>query len=426
MTVAQDPRGDAPLAPTGRTRPVVPRAVLFAAVGVVLLAFVRWITGADDLTSAGAFSAALRLAVPIALAALGGIYAERCGVVNIGLEGMMVLGTWFGAWGGVEFGPWWGVLLGILGGAVGGLVHAVATVSFGVDHTVSGVAINILGAGVARFLSVIAYTGGSGGGATQSPRVGGAIPDVDLPLLAGGFGTPDVLGRIASWRWFLVSDVAAVLRAFTGSLSLLTVLTFALIGGSAYLLWRTPFGLRLRSAGEHPSAAESLGVDVYRMKYLGVVISGGLAGLGGAFLVLEQAGIYREGQTGGRGFIGLAAMIFGNWRPTGAGAGALLFGFANALELRSGEAVHALLLFVAISAALLAVLSLRDKRVSRASVLGAVAIGFAIWFAASDEVPRQFISFTPHLTTLLVLAFAAQQLRPPARVGLVYRRGQVT
>jgi simple sugar transport system permease protein len=223
-----------------------------------------------------------------------------------------------------------------------------------------------------------------------------------------------------------VSDVAAALRAFTGDLSALTVLTFALIAGTSYLLWRTPFGLRLRSAGEHPSAAESLGVDVYRMKYLGVMVSGAMAGLGGAFLVLEQAGIYREGQTGGRGFIGLAAMIFGNWNPVGAGAAARPVGVANALELRSGEAVHALLLFVAIAAALLALLSLRGRRMVRASVLGGVAVGFAVWFAVSDEVPRQFISFTPHLATLLVLAFAAQQLRPPSKVGLVYRRGQVT
>jgi simple sugar transport system permease protein len=394
---------------------------------VLLLAVVRVLTGANDLTSAGTFSAALRLAVPIALVALGGVFCERAGVVNIGLEGMMILGTWFGAYGGVRFGPWWGVVLGIVGGMLGGLVHAVATVTFNVDHVVSGVAINILGAAVARYLSVIAYTGDGaipGGGATQSPKVTGQIPHLNLPFLAGGWGTPDVLGHLARWRWFLVSDVAAMLRALTGDLSWLTVITFGLVGLSVFVLWHTAFGLRLRSVGEHPAAAESLGVDVYRMKYFGVVLSGGFAGLGGAFLVLEAAGIYREGQTGGRGFIGLAAVIFGNWRPVGAAAGALLFGFADALQLRNSAAVHALLLFVAIATAAGAVLALRRRRPVRAAVFAVIAAGFGLWYATSDTVPTQFISFTPHLTTLLVLAFATQRLRPPAADGQVYRKGE--
>ena len=410
-----------------RRGPRVPRALLFAVGIVVLLAFVRVVTGADDLTSAGTFSAALRLAVPIGLVALGGVFCERTGVVNIGLEGMMILGTWFGAFGAVQYGPWWGVALGIVGGAAGGLVHAVATITFNVDHVVSGVAINILGAGVARFLSVIAYTGdnpvATGGGATQSPRAGN-IPNLDLPFLAGGWGTPDVLGRVARWRWFLVSDVAAALRALTGNLSWLTVLTFFLIAFSVWLLWHTALGLRMRSVGEHPSAAESLGVDVYRMKYLGVVVSGAFAGLGGAFLVLEAAGIYREGQTGGRGFIALAAVIFGNWHPIGAAGGALLFGFADALQLRNAEAVHALLLFVAIALGAGALYAFWRKRVVQAAVLAVVGAGFALWFATSDTVPNQFVFFTPHLATLLVLAFATQRLRPPAADGVPYRKGQ--
>ena len=411
----------------GRTRSKVPRTLLFVAGTMVLLAFVRAVTGADDLTSAGTFSAALRLAVPIGLAALGGVFCERTGVVNIGLEGMMILGTWFGAFGAVQYGPWWGVVLGILGGAVGGLVHAVATITFNVDHVVSGVAINILGAGVARFLSVIAYTGDNaiveGGGATQSPRAGN-IANLDLPFLAGGWDTPDALGRIASWRWFLVSDVAAALRALTGNLSWLTVITFFLIGFSVWLLWHTALGLRMRSVGEHPSAAESLGVDVYRMKYLGVVISGAFAGLAGAFLVLEAAGIYREGQTGGRGFIALAAVIFGNWHPVGAAGGALLFGFADALQLRNAEAVHALLLFVAIAAGAGALYAFYRRKVVQAVALAVVSIGFGLWFVTSDTVPNQFVFFTPHLATLLVLAFATQRLRPPAADGLPYRKGQ--
>lgn len=409
-----------------RHLPAVPRSVLLAGGAVVALALVRVLTGADDLTSAGTFSATLRLAVPIALVALGGVFAERTGVVNIGLEGMMILGTWFGAYGAVQYGPWWGVVLGIVGGALGGLVHAVATVTFNVDHVVSGVALNILGAGVARFLSVLAYTGDGaieGGGSTQSPRTAG-IANVDLPFLAGGFDTPDVLGRIARWRWFVISDVAAALRALTGNLSWLTILTFALIAGSVWLLWHTALGLRMRSVGEHPSAAESLGVDVYRMKYLGVVLSGAFAGLGGAFLVLEASGFYREGQTGGRGFIGLAAVIFGNWHPVGAAAGALLFGFADALQLRNADAVHALLLFIAFAAGLGALWAAWRRKRVQAIVLAVVTAGFAVWFATSDTVPNQFVFFTPHLATLLVLAFATQRLRPPAADGVGYRKGQ--
>ena len=405
------------------------RTLLFAAGVVVIIAAVRELADADDLTSAGTFSAAIRLAVPIGLAGLGGLYAERCGIVNIGLEGMMILGTGFGAWGAVEYGPWWGVLLGVAGGALGGLLHAIATVTFGVNHIVSGVAINILGAGMARFLSVIAWVDkGTGGGATQSPKVTEGIADIDLPFFAGGglFGweTPDVLGRIARWRWFVVSDVAAIGRALTGNLSLITVIALLLIPGTMFFLWRTPLGLRLRSAGENPYAAESLGVDVYRMKYLGTMISGGLAGLAGAFLVLEAAGIYRENQTGGRGFIGLAALIFGNWRPAGVAVGAGLFGFADALRLRNEEAVHALLLFVAITAALAALWLLYRRRLLGGAVLVAVAAGFGTWYASSDTVPRQFLSFTPHLVTLLVLTFATQRLRPPTYDGLVYRKGQ--
>ena len=414
-----------PNAPDERRRLPVSRSLLFTVVGLVLLSLVRVVTDADDLTSVGTFGAALRGTVPILLAGLGGLYAERCGVVNIGLEGMMILGTWFGAYGATEWGAWEGVLFAIVGGALGGLLHAVATVTFGVDHVVSGVAINILGAGVARYLSVIAWVGeGTGGGATQSPKVNVDVGDLDLPFLAGGFDTPDVLGRIARWRWFVVSDVAAVLRSLTGGLSLLTVLALLLVPATAFFLWRTKLGLRLRSAGENPHAAESLGVDVYRVKYIGVIVSGAMAGLAGAFLVLEGAGIYREGQTGGRGFIGLASLIFGNWRPSGVALGAGLFGFADALRLRDEGAVHALLLLVALAAGIAALVLLYRRRVRAAAFVAAVAAGFAWWYASSDEVPREFLSFTPHLVTLLVLAFATQRLRPPAADGLPYRKGE--
>ncbi|MGH2579968.1 MAG: ABC transporter permease [Actinomycetota bacterium] len=396
---------------------------------ILLLSAVRSFTGASDLTSSNTYGAALRLAVPILLAGLGGLYAERTGVVNIGLEGMMILGTWFGAWGGVEFGAWWGVVLGILGGAMGGLVHAVATVSFGVNQIVSGVAVNILAAGVTRFLSVIAFTG-HGGGATQSPQVTSNLPNLTVPVLAGGksFGwqSPDLLGWFERQRWFLVSDVAALFRGFMAELSILTVITLLLVPATYFFLWRSRLGLRMRSAGENPEAAESLGVPVYTMKYLGVLISGALAGLAGAFLVLEAAGIYREGQTGGRGFIGLAAMIFGNWRPTGVAAAAGLFGYADALNLRSAQAVHALLLFVAIALLGLAIWYLIRGRISACLLAGAIGVLVFVWYAVAEDVPRQFIFITPYVATLLVLAVASQRLRPPAADGLPYRRGQQT
>ena len=402
------------------------RLMVYVGAGIVLLSLVRVLTDANDLTSVGAFSATLRLGVPILLAGLGGLFAERCGVVNIGLEGMMILGTWFGAWGAVEYGVWVGVLLGIVGGALGGGLHALATVTFGVDHVVSGVAINILGAGVARYLSVIAWVGNdSGGGATQSPKITGDIPDVSLPLLAGGMDTPDALGRIASWRWFVVSDVAGFLRALTGDVSLLTLLALLLVPATALFLWRTPLGLRLRSAGENPYAAESLGVNVYFVKYVGVIVSGAFAGLGGAFLTLET-GNYLQGQTGGRGFIGLASLIFGNWRPTGVALGAGLFGFADALRLRSETSVHALLLLAALAAGLGAVWMLSRRKVVLGGALVVVAAGFGLWYATSDTVPRQFVSVTPYLVTIVVLAFATQRLRPPAYDGIPYRKGEHT
>ena len=406
------------------------RTVLLAA-GLVLflLSFVRSVTGATDLASSGTFSATLRVAMPILLAGLGGLYAERAGVVNIGLEGMMILGTWFGAWAGWHWGPWGGVAIGMLGGALGGLIHAVATVSFGIDHIISGVAINILAAGVTRFLSVIAFTNTPGAGITQSPQVKGSIPDVNVPVLSGGhfFGlkTPDVFGVLERKHWFLVSDAGALLKGLTSNVSLLTIAAVALVPLTWWILWRTAIGLRLRSVGEHPVAAESLGVPVYAMKYAGVIVSGALAGLAGTFLVYEEAGIYREGQTAGRGFIALAALIFGNWRPAGVMSGAGLFGYAEALQLRSNPAILALLVFAAIALAITGGwLFLRGHRRGGAALLVLAGLMFW-WHAAANKVANEFIAITPYVVTLLVLALAAQRLRPPAADGRRYRKGQI-
>jgi simple sugar transport system permease protein len=406
------------------------KAALYGGVGLAVVVLVEQATGVGELTSSGTVGASLRLAIPILMAALGGLYSERAGVVNIGLEGMMIMGTWFAAWGAWLYGPWWGVVLGVLGGAAGGLLHALATVTFNVDHIISGVAINILAAGGMRFLSVIAYADpATGGGATQSPRVPG-LPTVDLPFLAGGslFGwdTPDLFGGLERLGWPVISDLGGILRGLTGGLSWLTVIGLALVPLTWFALWRTPWGLRLRSVGENPWAAESLGVAVYTMKYWGVVISGALAGLGGAFLVLVQANIYRESQTAGRGFIGLATMIFGNWRPSGALGGAVLFGFADALRLRDPAAVRALLAVVAVGLAALAVRAvLRGDLRRAATVVGAAAV-FGLVFYSVEEVASEFIFMTPYVVTLLVLAFASQRLRMPAADGVRYRKGEAT
>ncbi len=329
----------------------------------------------------------------------------------------MVLGTWAGAFAAIDYGPWAGVLAGILGGALGGLLHAIATVTFGVDHIVSGVAINLLGPGIARFLSALLFSGLPGGGATQSPQAP-QPPTFTVPGLSSGLRAVEERG------WFLVSDLAGMLGGLVTNVSWVTVLALLLVPGTLVVLWRTSFGLRLRSCGENPYAAESLGVNVYHYKYQAVVISGGLAGLGGAFLSLVAANYYREGQTGGRGFIGLAAMIFGNWRPGGLLAGSGLFGFTDALQLRQGEtSVHALLLTLAIGLALLgAWLLYRRNRRAGIGALVAAAVSLAVYLL-SDSVPRQFSAATPYVTTLLVLALASQRLRMPAADGQPYRRG---
>jgi simple sugar transport system permease protein len=409
-------------ATTGTPRWTVPTSgpvfiVLCLALLVVLLSVIRVITGANDLTSSGTIGAALALSMPIAMAGLGGLWSERAGVVNIGLEGMMIMGTWGAGWAAYQWGAWTGVIVGLLFGAVGGLVHAVATVTFGVDHIVSGVAINILGLGVTQYLSVVALEGVPGGGESQSPPTPD-ITEVSIP------GLSDPLLDLQNKHWFLLSDLAGVIRGLFTGVSLLTVVAIALIVLTYVVLWRTSFGLRLRSCGESPLAAESLGVNVYLMKYAAVVSSGAFAGLGGAFLAIVAGNGYREGQTGGRGYIGLAAMIFGNWRPGGLAAGAGLFGFTDSLQLRSGgESVHALLLLVGVALIGMAGYLAYRRRMVAAVIALAIGVGALVWYFAVDVVPGQFTTMTPYVTTLLVLALAAQRLRMPAADGLPYRRG---
>jgi simple sugar transport system permease protein len=401
--------------------------VVIALAGILVMTIAELIADTADLTSRSTASAALRLSIPILLAGLGGLFSERSGVVNIGLEGMMIAGTWFAAWGSWTFGPWQGVALGIAGGAMFGLLHALATVTFNVDHIVSGVAINILGLGAMRFLSSVVYTEDTGGSVIQSPPIQG-IDNLSLPILAGGdlFGwsSPDLLGWLELKGWFFISDVAGILRGFFGDVNWLTLIGLAIVPLSAWLLWRTAWGLRLRSCGEDPWAAESLGVPVLRMKYYGVVISGMLAGLAGAFLVLVQAGIYREGMSGGRGFIGLGAMIFGNWIPVGVLGGSLVFGFGDSLRFRGAELVKSFILALAIGLIVAGIYAMTRSNVRRAVVQGSVGAAFLVFYMLVGEVPNQLLNAIPYLITLFVLAVASQSLRMPAADGARYAKGE--
>jgi general nucleoside transport system permease protein len=411
-------RRTAPAAGRRRRLPGWVRPVAVILVGIALLSLTTALTRQYQLTSSGTAQAAVRLLLPILLAGLGGLWAERAGVVNIGLEGMMILGTWGAAWAGYQWGPWAALVGGIVFGALGGLLHAVATVTFSVNHIVSGVAITLLGMGVTKYLATLVFLPVS-----QNPRESPRVPGFDefsIPGLSDGVAAVEAQQRV------VLSDVAGLLGGFVTNLTPLVVIGVALVPLSWYVLWRTRFGLRLRSCGENPVAAESLGVDVYRYKYIGVVVSGALAGLGGAALVLNPGQLgYLEGQTGGRGYIGLAAMIFGNWRPAGLLAGSALFGYVDGLQLRAGgEAVHALLYTATVLAVLVAVYwAARRHWVPAAVALVAGVLVYALYYAI-DTVPREFAAYAPQLVTLVVLAAASQRLRPPATAGEEYRRGE--
>ncbi|MEK4241673.1 ABC transporter permease [Janibacter sp. FSL W8-0316] len=408
------------IAPSTTARRIPFWAWPLALAGVlVALSAIRLVTGISDISSSGTLGATLALAMPLALAGLGGLWSERAGVINIGLEGMMILGTWGAAFGAIHGGPWMGIVGAMVCGAVGGLVHALATVTFGVDHIVSGVALNIVAMGVASYLAARFFGELEGGSDVQSPPLP-SLPRVGIP------GISDPLKSVEDKGWFFVSELAALLRAATTNLSILTVIALLLIVGTWWLLWRTPFGLRVRSCGESPVAAETLGVNVYLYKYVAVTASGALAGLGGGFLAMVASNAYRESQTDGRGYIGLAAMIFGNWRPGGVLMGSGLFGFMDALQLRGGgDAIHALLLLIAVLLVGLGLWQvLRRQRYVQGTIAVAIGIAVGVIFVITETVPGDVTRFAPHLTTLLVLAFASQRLRMPAANGKIYRRGE--
>ncbi|WP_372734757.1 ABC transporter permease [Nocardioides sp.] len=408
-------------APNGATSSArrLPRFwLLYAALSaVLLLSVLQLVTGATDLTSSGTISATLIATMPIMLAGLGGLWSERAGIVNIGLEGMMVLGTYGAGYFGYHYGAWAAVLGAILMGTLGGLVHAVATVIFGVDHIISGVAINIIAFGAVQYLASLTFVGLPGGGTTQSPK----IPDVPALTIDP---LSDALFDVEKKDVFFVSEIAAILRALVDNLSSLVIISLLLLVVTWYLLWRTSFGLRLRACGESPSAAESLGVKVLRYKFAAVLISGGLAGLAGGFLAIVASSNYRDGQTGGRGYIGLAAMIFGNWRPGGLLAGSGLFGYTQSLGLRGGgDSVKALLLAAAVLAIAAAFLQARRGSRVASGLIAAVGVLLGVTYFLIDSVPGDFSGMTPYVITLLVLAFASQRLRMPAADGQIYRKG---
>ncbi|MGA0785836.1 MAG: ABC transporter permease, partial [Ilumatobacteraceae bacterium] len=394
---------------TGRARLLV-----FFAVPVALMSIVRLWSGEDALTSSDTIGASLRLSVPILLAGMAGLWAERCGVLNIGIEGMMIFGTWFGGWGAWQFGPWVGLMFAVVGGMLGGLIHAVATVRFNVDQIISGVVLNLLAFFGVRYMSDLAFVGQPGGGVSQSPPQTSAIPRFDIPVLSGGevFGwkSPNILLNLEERGWFFLSDLAGILHGLTHNLSWGTVIGVAAVPATFWILWRTRIGLRLRSSGESPVAAETLGVNVIRLRYLGLLVSGGLAGYAGGILAIVASSYYRQGQTAGRGYIGLATMIFGNWRPVGVLGGASLFGYAEGVKLVANDAISTLFLFVALAAVLLVVAAVVNRNTTRGIVTAFVAVIAAYTYLAIDDVPESLTQSLPYFATLVVLATASQLL----------------
>jgi ABC-type uncharacterized transport system permease subunit len=294
------------------------------------------------------FDSAVRMATPLILAALGGLFSERSGVVNIALEGILLTGAFASVLVTYATGdPWVGAAAGALAGVLVSAIHAVVSITFKADQIVSGVAINLLAMGATQFLTWIIW-----GSSANSPPVAG-MAHWSLP---------------ASW-----GGAAAVVSAVIGHYPPLVYITLAGVGISHLVLWRTAFGLRLRSVGEHPEAADTLGISVVRMRFAGVLISGALAGLGGAFLALNTHQFVKN-MSAGRGFIALAAMIFAKWNPVGALGACLLFGYAEAVQM-----------------------GLQGR-----------------------GIPTQFVQMIPYVLTMVALVGVIGRARPPAASGKPY------
>lgn len=292
----------------------------------------------------------LRLSTPLILAAIGGLYAERSGVINIALEGMMLAGAFTAATVTVMTGsPWIGILAAIVAGLLVALLHGAATITWQADQVVTGTAINLLFLGVPALLSGVLF---ASTGATPQLARNQVLPDIhlfdptEMPLPASIFNQKP-----------------------------LVYLAFAMIAITAYLLKRTRFGLRLRAVGENPEAADTAGISVAKVRYVAVLISGVLAALGGAYLSIGQNSLFTRNMTAGRGFIALAALIFGKWNPVGALLACLLFGLAEAISIRMQGTVN---------------------------------------------LPNQFIQMIPYLLTIVVLAGFIRRSTPPGALGHPY------
>jgi simple sugar transport system permease protein len=305
----------------------------------------------EVLIGAGVLAATLRLATPIALAALGGVITERSGVTNIALEGCMLMGAFFGIVAGDKTGSLpIALAVALLTGLLLAGLHALASITFRADQIVSGMALNILASGLTSYLNYELY------GTTGTPADVPLIPPLALPIAGLPF-VGDVLGRQNSVVWLM----------------------FLLVILLQLFLFRTVPGLRVRAVGEHPRAAETVGIDVRRTRYWAVLASGALAAVGGAYLSMGVSGSFTDNMTNGRGFIGLAAMIFGRWTPVGALVAALIFGYGDALSVSLQGA------------------SLGDLR-----------------------FPVQLLSTIPYLLTILAVAGFVGRSRAPAADGLPY------
>jgi simple sugar transport system permease protein len=288
------------------------------------------------------------MATPLALAALGGMFSERSGVINIGLEGILLTGAFasvLATWATGD--PWAGAGAGVFAGVLIALLHAVVSVTFRADQIVSGVAINLFAMGATQFLTWIVW-----GSSANSPPVA-AMQHWTLPESWGG--------------------LARAVNPVLGHYPPLVLVALALVAAAHVVLFRTPFGLRLRATGEHPEAADTLGISVRKMRFSGVILSGALAGLGGAFLALNTHQFVKN-MSAGRGFIALAAMIFGKWTPLGALGASLLFGYAEAVQM-----------------------GLQGR-----------------------AVPTEFVQMIPYVLTMVALVGVIGRSRPPAAVGKAY------
>jgi simple sugar transport system permease protein len=296
----------------------------------------------------------LRLATPLALGALAGIFAERSGVVNIAIEGMMLIGAGFGFAAFVATNNiWFGVVAAMLAGGLLALLHATLSVSFRSDQVISGTAMNLLAFGLTGYLRRSFLVDSSGGRVT--------MPEIALPL----FSQIPILGPLI----------------FTGKPIFLAMLVMVPLAHLVFFYTR--WGLRTRAVGEKPSAADTVGINVARRRYISVVISGLIAGLAGAWFSLETVGAFDDGMTAGKGFIALAAVIFGKWMPFGAFGGALLFGYTDALA-------------------------------TRFQILNVEAFGL--------PVPTQFLQILPYVVTMIVLAGLIGRAIGPAALGQPYEK----